>query len=94
VREESGIGLHKLLPLKSIHCDGFIRRKSCGDGRVATGTGRGYCRQYLVTDLHAGGLGVTVVSLSTGAKATFVSCLDARAALFRDSTALFHGRRG
>ena len=68
--------------------------KSCGDGRVATATGGGYCWECLVTELHTGGLGVMVASLSTGAKAAFVSCPDDRAAMFRDSTALFHGRGG
>ena len=40
--------------------------KSCGDGRVATGTGGGCCWESLVTDLHAGGTRVTVVCSSRG----------------------------
>jgi len=47
------------------------------------GTGRGYCWERYVTDLHTGGVGVTVISLYTGAKAAFISCQD-DSTLFRE----------
>ncbi len=63
--------------------------KSHGDGGVATGTGGGYRWRCLVTSLHMGDSGVMAALCRPGATAKFVSCLGGRAALFRESAALF-----
>lgn len=59
--------------------------QSCGNGKVATGAGRGCCWEPLVTTLHVGGDGHPPY---IGADTVPVSSYCDRAALFRDGTAL------
>jgi len=72
---------------------GTCASKSCGYGEVTTGTGGGCRWEFLVTNLHVGGLSVTVARCWPGATTAFVTCSDYKAALFRDSTA-FSTRTG